>query len=352
LISFRNHTHVKMGFGPQINVIWGSNGAGKTSVLEGIHLLSVGKSFKTARNRELLRTGDPHFSVTGCFSDEERETVVQCNQLADGQRRFLVNGKALNRTKDLVGRNPVVILSPEEQIITKGSPSDRRRYFNRVFSVISQEYLGSLSDYQQILKQRNSLLQESQRRGLDREELAAWDRSLVSSGMALWKQRHEFLKLFQQELLKTTTHYIDEVEITMNFTHIPVQDVAGYEQALKQSLDRDCILGRTSFGPHRDRIDFEFNQRSLREYGSQGEQKLALILIKIAEFSLIQHQTGKTPTFLLDDLFAKLDFQRSDRIMALLNSGIQTIITTTDLMDMENHGLDIHQDDMVTIKLD
>ncbi|MFQ6614939.1 MAG: DNA replication/repair protein RecF, partial [Fidelibacterota bacterium] len=197
LISFRNHGNTKMKFGDQVNVIWGPNGAGKTSVLEGIHLLSLGKSFKTSRNRDLLRAGDSHLSVTGVFFSDKREMTVQCNQLADGQRRFLINGKPLPRTRDLVGKNPVVVLSPEEQIITKGSPGDRRRYFNRIFSVLSREYLDVLSEYQRTLKQRNALLQNA--RYLAGGELAAWDQSLVKQGFRLWNLRQQFIELFQDE---------------------------------------------------------------------------------------------------------------------------------------------------------
>ncbi|NOZ03368.1 MAG: DNA replication and repair protein RecF [FCB group bacterium] len=350
MISFRNHKHATLKFGEQVNVIWGPNGAGKTSVLEGIHVLSIGKSFKTSKNRDLLQSGATHFSVTGTFFSENREMTVQCNQLADGQRRFIINGKNLNRTRDLVGANPVVILSPEEQVITRGSPGDRRRYFNRLFSVLSREYLDVLSEYQRTLKQRNALLQKN--RHLPAGELSAWDQSLVTQGFRLWNLRKHFLDLFRGELSRTVSEYTDETDLSMSLPGVPVQSEDEYKDSLAKTHDRDHLLGRTGFGPHRDCIEFKLNRHPLRDYGSQGEQKLALILIKIAEFSLIRNQTGKTPTFLLDDLFAKLDFQHSDRILSLLNSGVQTIITTTDLLDMENHGMDIHQNDMVTVKLD
>ncbi len=351
MVSFRNHDNVKMEFGPDVNVVWGPNGAGKTSVLEGIHLLSVGKSFRTSRSRELIKSGDDYFSVTGQFNEGQKETTVQFNQMKSGERRFKVNGKKLNRIQDLVGMNPVVILSPEEQIITKGSPGDRRGYFNRVFSVIFHDYLENLSEYQRILKQRNSLLQNLDSHSADTEELRAWDKSIAESGLTLWTDRHIHLKAFQEELEQVTKQYADDLTLKMRYPKNPVDSVEAYLLKLQQNKNRDSVLGLTTFGPHRDRIDFMFNRRSLRDYGSQGEQKLALILIKIAEFALIKNQTGKTPTLLLDDLFAKLDFNRSGHILDLLNSGIQSIITTTDLVDMENHGMNIHQDDLVTIKL-
>ncbi|RMF11051.1 MAG: DNA replication and repair protein RecF [Candidatus Neomarinimicrobiota bacterium] len=352
LVSFRNHAHYTQTFTPSVNVLWGPNGAGKTSILEGIHLLSIGRSFKTPRTRDLLRKGDPFFQVRGRFEDRGSDMEVQWNQMENGTKRILLNGKAVARTRDIVGKNPVVVLSPEEEIIVRGSPADRRKYFNRVFSVLSSSYLDTLSTYQRILRQRNAFLAGAgDRTEPGKSELDAWDHSLSRVGMSLWRERQIWLDKFAAELDRSRSRFFPEASLSCTSLPVPVNSPEAYQEQLISNRNRDLLLGRTTFGPHRDQIEFEWFGESLREFGSQGQQKLVLTLLKITEFELIRTETEKTPTFLLDDLFAKLDFDRSRRIVALLNSGIQTIITTTDLMDMEHHGLEIKPGEINTVKL-
>ena len=202
---------------------------------------------------------------------------------------------------DLIGKTPIVLLSPEEQIITKGSPGDRRDYFNKILSIISREYLKTLLIYQRLIKQRNFALRETRKSHTNHAAIIAWNEPVVSTG---------------KKTLET-------------------------KNRLESSLSSDIVKGRTIAGPHRDEYCFTFNGRLLRNFGSQGEHKLALVLIKMAEINTIKTATGKTPILMLDDFFAKLDFQRADGALSLLNGEYQTIITTTDIVDIEKHGIDL-----------
>ena len=199
LVSFRNHDAINLEFCPNINVIWGRNGSGKTAILEAIHSLSIGRSFRTNRKKELLKDDKEFFSITGKFQIEDKIQEIQINQTKDGSRRLFIDGNKLENIRELVGLNPVVLLSPEEQIITKGAPRDQRNYFNKLFSVVSNEYLTILSDYKRILKQRNKLLNDFNLTNGAKAELDIWNERISVIGQKLWKKRVEYFKKFSRE---------------------------------------------------------------------------------------------------------------------------------------------------------
>jgi len=342
LVSFRNHDTIKMEFSPSINVIWGKNGSGKTAILEAIHSLSIGRSFRTNRKKELLKDDKEFFSITGNFSTNDKIQEIQINQTKDGTRRIIIDGNKVESIRELVGLNPVVLLSPEEQLITKGSPQDQRNYFNKLFSVISNEFFTILSDYNRILKQRNKLLDDFNLVGGAGKELNVWNERISEIGQKLWIRRTDFFNMYNLELKKTvkdfkngTFSFSGELEKKMP------ENEKDYIDILKKGQNRDIYLGRTSFGPHTDKINFMFNRKNIKQYGSQGEHKLALLLIKLAEVKLVRKVSEKTPTILLDDLFAKLDDSRSKQAIAMIDNDLQTIITTTDLKIVEDRGVKI-----------
>ena len=342
LISFRNHDTIKLEFCPNINVIWGRNGSGKTAILEAIHSLSIGRSFRTNRKKELLKDDKEFFSITGKFQTTEKIQEIQINQTKDGARRIFVDGNKLESIRELVGLNSVVLLSPEEQVITKGTPQNQRNYFNKLFSVISNEYFTILSDYNRILKQRNKLLDDFNLTNKAEAELDIWNERISEIGQKLWKKRAEFFKKYTLELTKTVKDFKDD-DFTFScelLTKIADSEKE-YIEILEKRQNRDIYLGRTTYGPHTDKINFTFCGKNIKQYGSQGEHKLALLLIKLAEVRLIRKVTKNAPIVLLDDLFAKLDDYRSKQAMAMIDNDLQTILTTTNLKIVKDRGIKI-----------
>jgi len=342
LISFRNHDEINLKFCPNINVIWGKNGSGKTAVLEAIHSLSIGRSFRTNRKKELLKEDKEFFNITGKFGISEEEQIIQINQTKDGTRRIFVNENKLENVRELIGLNLVVLLSPEEQIITKGSPQDQRNYFNRLFSIISAKYLNVLSDYNKIIKQRNKLLSDFHMTYEADFELSVWNERLADIGLKLWNIRKKYFDNYFN-----TLNEIVETFDGADFSLIGevIENIAENEKSYIDKLDKkkgkDIYLGRTTYGPHTGKINFIFNGKNIKQFGSQGEHKLTLLLIKLAEVQLIQEQTKTAPIILLDDIFAKLDDSRSKQAMEMIDSDLQTIITTTDIKTVEDRGVPI-----------
>ena len=336
MVSFRNHEKLEMEFSAGINVIWGENGSGKTAVLEAIHLLSIGKSFRTNRTSEIIKHENDTFRVEGVFLSKTKKNSILFSQGKDRRRKIKINGSDVG-IKDLIGKTPVIILSPEEQCITKGSPGNRRKYFDKLYSTTSGSYFENLSGYFRALKHRNALLKEKKKVS----RLDPWDETLAEFGAKVWKERKEKNKVFIDCLSTVSASYGDG-SITIS---LKTED-RGFNKnqmltRLKGAHQKDLITKQTSVGPHRDKTNFLFNDKKLRTFGSQGEHKIALVIIKLAEYLFIKKQTGASPTLLLDDLFAKLDLKRSDAVFELLKKKTQTIITNTDLFNLKNHGIDL-----------
>ena len=326
-------------------MIWGENGSGKTAVLEAINTLSFGRSFKTNRQRELINTGKKELFIRGNFFTRGQEDQVAAKISKISGQAIKLNGKNVHNRKDLLGRNIVVVLSPEEQDITKGAPTERRKFFDRIFSVVSPEYLKTLQGYSRTLKQRNAALVQLRENKITNEGLESWTKPLALYATRLWDMRGKFITDFKELHTKVSKQYDREIKTEILYQN-PGNNQIKYIEKLEKTIKRDLVLGRTGHGPHRDDVTVMWSGRNIKTFGSQGEHKLCLILLKLAELFFIKEKTRKSPTLLLDDLFDKLDLERCKSIVRLLQefetiSGhlVQTIVTTTDLINVEQSGL-------------
>ena len=336
-------------------MIWGENGSGKTSLLEAIYILSIGKSFKTHKQSTIIKKGCSDYLIRGEFFSKGVENKVGIQANLKSKKTVKINGKLTNKRKDLIGKNNVVILSPEDQVITKGGPKERRVFFDRLFSIISKDYLNTLQSFNRALKQRNALL--NSKNTLKEEHYIPWEEKLSNYAINLWELRK---KCFY-EYIKCLNNVINEYQKEMNlslFYDEKFYSKKDYGNLLKKTRERDLLLGRTSKGPHRDNILILWGKDNIRECGSQGEHKIALVLLKLAEINLIKSETGEHPIVLLDDVFAKLDLKRSKKLVSYLNSiktnnknPVQTIITATDILDVRKSGLILETPGIKTHKL-
>ena len=345
LVSFRNHDQKEFKFIQGLTVIWGENGSGKTSVLEAIHILSYGKSFRTHKQRDLIKNSESSFIARGDFSTNGHRDNVAAQVTQTNGQKLKLNGKLLSGRKALLGRNNVVVLSPEEQSVTKGAPKERRQFFDKMFSVVSKEYVDCLQDYSRILKQRNAALILVKENQQPMTSIQSWDEQLVEKGKQLWSFRFDFISEFKVYLKHIIFCYDNSIDLNLRYLDC-VPTVETYQLKIKDSLQKDITMGRTSYGPHRDDISLIWESRDLRSFGSQGEHKLSLVFLKLSEMIFIRKKTGSHPTLLLDDLFAKLDLERSKKIVSLLQNletetgeQVQTIVTTTDIVNVEQSGL-------------
>ncbi|MCC6549534.1 MAG: DNA replication/repair protein RecF [Ignavibacteriaceae bacterium] len=339
LHDFRIHHSTEMEFSPKLNFIVGGNGQGKTSLIEAIYFLCTTKNYKGAPDTDLLRFGQPGYTVHGVFEDAT-ENNVHIRFLADENRRiYIKDGKTVHRAADIIGAFPVVLLTPEDHALTQGAPADRRKFIDSVISQYSSVYLDNILEYAKVLKQRTFLLnriKENPGRSLT-AELDAFTEKMILTGSAVIRQRDEFLQEFKSFVEEVYQEIMREEESpSMHYQFLegaaPESDISAlFRQKIYARRDDEIRRGMNLTGPHRDDIDFGINGKSLKSFGSQGQHKTFQVALRFAQFFYLKQRSGKTPVFLLDDVFGELDAHRAGHISRYLRQVGQAIITMTDL---------------------
>jgi DNA replication and repair protein RecF len=337
LRDFRNHAHSVLEFGPGLNVLAGDNGQGKTNVLEAISYLSLTKSFYAAGDAPAIRHGCGEFVVEGVLRGDggARSAVVVQFSGERREKKVTINGLPPETLGSVIGRFPVVVLSPENNAITFGGPVERRRFVDLVLSQLSRPYFQDLLDYRRALRQRNRLLMNGDAGGSG-ENLDHWDAALTTSGSRIIQRRRQFVLEFMAYLEEAYGSLTGETERPA-LEYRSVTGAAGQEeirnameQALRRSRSDDLRRCATQVGPHRDEFRFLLNGMSMQLYASQGQHKTLLVALKVAEFRFLREQLRERPVFLLDDVFSELDSHRSEGILGLVMELGQALITTTD----------------------
>ncbi|MCK5738575.1 DNA replication and repair protein RecF, partial [bacterium] len=318
------------------NVLYGNNAQGKTNLIEAIFCLCFTRSFRTNRDSELLRFNSPFLRVAGNFrSDQNVEQVVSFNfRNGDGKKIYLTD-KRITRYSELIGRFPIVLLSPEDYLITNGAPLQRRRMIDAYLAQVNPVYLNTLQKYSRILKQRNKMLAGFAQKGtFDKNVLSSWNSNLIQYGSFLIRFRNSFISEFNP-LLSEIYSNLNLSDETIRFFYkpsLPISQNRGIEESYAEELKRRFLSERvrktTLTGPHRDDFGFEIGGNDLRTYGSRGQHKSALVALRLAQFKYLQTKTGETPILLLDDLFSDLDRKREQRILGFLQNIGQVFITT------------------------
>lgn len=351
MINFRKYEQVSMSFGMQTNILHGENGAGKTTILEAIHSLAYTRSFKTRLDADLSRHGQAGYQLKGIFSDHHgSDHEVRLKVESSRKKLVSVNNDNLNSRAQIIGRFPLVSLTPEDGVLTFGSPETRRLFFNKLLSQVDSAYLDDLQTYARILKQRNAMLLAYSNDGVavDRVLMSTLDDQRAKISAQLHQSRSKHISEFKQLLYAAYERLEQDKSLKMAFIS-NVRITGGdpevlYRQAYQDSLADDMRKGTTTRGPHRDLFTFFLNTKDLRKFGSQGEHKLVLVAAKFAEGRFLETFLKEPPVFLLDDLFAELDVKRSMMIVESLKGEHQIFITATDLADLRNHGLEVEGD--------
>ena len=353
MISFRNHRKTNIDFDPGLTIIWGENGSGKTSILEAIHSLSYGKSFRTNNKKDLIKKGSDFFFIKGSFKNTENfKNTVSLSQDIKGNKKIQIDNKVIKKRKDLFGLNNVVVFSPEEEGITKGTSLFRRNYFDRIFSICSYDYLDSLLLYNKTIKQRNIILKNNNSLFKKEKELEIWDKPFCVNGLNLWQKRETYMNSFIDLFLKTITNFDKNLLLNIKYD-LEIKTNKDFLKKIKENKHLDLAKKYTSFGPHKDDVVFLWNNQKIKNHGSQGEHKIFLALLKITEYMFLSNKTKKTPIFLIDDMFANLDKERSKKLLRFIETiendnkeKSQTIITTTNIVNIKENGFFMEFDDI------
>jgi DNA replication and repair protein RecF len=331
LTNFKNYGEAKLEFSPRINCFVGDNGVGKTNILDAIHYLSLTKSYFNTIDSINVRHNEDYFIIEGSFTDGNEEEDVYCAFQKDRKKVFKRSGKDYSRLSDHIGRYPVVMISPADSSIISDGSEERRRFMNNVISQYNHDYLDNVIRYNKALKNRNRLLKDyAASGGFDREMLRLWEDQMMGPSTSIYGKRSEFIK----EIIPLFQEYYDLISDKRELVEMSYKsqlDDAGFDELIEKNLERDRILKYTTAGVHRDDINLVMNDHSIRQIGSQGQQKSYLVALKLAKFEYISKMGGKKPVLLMDDVFDKFDSARVEQIIKLVSENRfgQIFITDT-----------------------
>ncbi|TVR79881.1 MAG: DNA replication and repair protein RecF [Chitinophagaceae bacterium] len=311
LTEFKNHSQLKFEFTPSINCFTGPNGIGKTNLLDSIYLLCLTKSFLASSESQNIPHEGTFYSVKGDFLLQKKERSISCKYQSGKKKLFEEDGIAYTKLAEHIGKIPVVIVSPGDQELILGGSEDRRKFIDVTLSQIDKNYLKALSAYTKTLFQRNASLKKfNEKKYFDRDLIAFYDQELIKTGNFIFEERKKWIP----ELKKNLTRFYKQISNGKEIAEIEYNSDLqndSFKNLLKESLQQDRILQRTSKGIHKDDLIFTLDGLPAKRYGSQGQQKSYLLSIKLAQYFFLKEQKKCSPILLLDDLFDKLDEHRS-----------------------------------------
>lgn len=340
LTNFRNYGNQSVTWDAGINMIVGDNAQGKTNLLEAIALLSTFHSFRKSSLSELIYKNRDFFLLRSCFSAGLAEHTM--NAAYSKEKKYLVrlDGEDKKRVAPLVGLLNTVVFSPDDLMLMKGKPEDRRNFLDREIIQISPGMQTVFNRYHKALKQRNALLKSVSEGFLNQNLLDAYDEPLAENGAyILWRRKDMLERL--QPLVRLSHRKITDgnEELLLNYECSLDNDLRSnqpleiwknfFSEALRENREKDIKRGITTLGPHRDDIRFYLNGDDIRIFGSQGQQRTAALALKIGELELMKGQKGEYPVFLLDDVLSELDEKRKSALIEVINGKLQTFITDT-----------------------
>jgi DNA replication and repair protein RecF len=319
LINFKNYSEAELNFSAAVNAFTGNNGAGKTNLLDAIHYLSLCKSYFNPIDGQQIKHNHDFFMVQGVFDKDGKDEVISCGFKRGQKKQFKRNKKEYQRLADHIGLFPLVMISPNDiSIIIEGS-EERRRFVDNVISQTDPGYLDELITYNRSLQNRNALLRQIAVSGkYDPELMEIFDGQLVLSGNQIFLKRRAFMESFTV-IFNNHYRYLSEGAESVEMVYDSPLLRTEFSDALKQTLEKDRILERTTVGIHKDDLVFTIGGMPLKKFGSQGQQKSFLIALKLAQYTFLQQQKGFKPLLLLDDIFDKLDESRTRKLMKMVS---------------------------------
>jgi DNA replication and repair protein RecF len=337
LRDFRTYARAQAALGPGLTVVHGPNGAGKSNLLESLYFGCTARSPRTRNERELIRfDADVARVVVRCTDGvHEHELSVAYGAGPDGERgvkRMTADGATVERLLDVDFRPLVGVFEPDRLELIKGAPAARRAHLDQLVAGIWPLRAAQRREYSRVLAQRNALLARIRSGRASQATLAAWDRELAIAAIAVREHRQSAVELLETPFRERASQLGLSGDALLSYKpRSRATDVEQFVGELQERLPSDLERGFSGHGPHRDELAVLRDGRELRSYGSQGEQRLALLALLLAERTVLERERGRTPLMLLDDVMSELDAERRELLAGELSSGGQSVIATTDL---------------------
>ena len=334
LLNFRNYEKLSLDFDPKKNLIIGKNGMGKTNIVEAIYVLAFTKSFRGTKENVIIRYNTDLTRVEGTVEEKYKNDYKVI--VKENDKTVKINNNKIDKLSDYLSKINIVLFTSHDLLLIKDTPSVRRKLINIELSQFSNDYLKVLTLYNKVLKQRNLYLKTLYLNGTAPiSYVDILTEQLVDLGLKLYDYRNNFMKDINVYISNNYEKISGKSGLTLKYDSCYHEK--NREELLKvykEEEKRDIILGKTNFGIHKDDYIFYLNDCNLKDYGSEGEQKNAIISLKMAEIEIFKKEKRVTPILILDDLFSELDKNKITNMLGMLDRNVQTFITTTDLKNI------------------
>ena len=338
LINFRNLENVELNFINNINIIIGGNGAGKTNILEAVYLNSLTKSFRANNDIELIKFNKDFLTIKTTIKENSYNEKVLYS-IDKISKKIYLNSNKITKLSEYIGKYPVVISTPEDVLMIKTSPSNRRDVLNISICQFNKEYFKTLNEYNKLLKLRNDYLKRILvNSNSDMKYFEIITNKLIEKAIYIYIERNKYINSINSYLGSIFEHICLNKNLILKYS--PNVDITEYDdeniskilqKKFKRDFNKEISLGMTISGPHRDDFNFYLDNKDMKFYSSEGQKKMAVISYKLAEMKLFQEQEDKKPIILLDDLFSELDIKNKNRLVKYIPEDLQVIITSNDL---------------------
>lgn len=337
LLNYRNYDELLIELNENVNVFIGDNAQGKTNVLESIYYCAFAKSHRTGKDKELINWNKNETYIKLYVCKDRLDKKIEIKILKEGKKAININSIKVNKISELVGVFNVVMFSPEDLRLIKDSPIYRRRFLDMELCQLNNKYYYNLVQYNKVLTERNTVLKQ---RSVDSSMLDIYDEQLATYGEYIIYHRLAYTEKLNSKGAEIHREITSEKE-NIEFKYITqIKNVGIIKEELANLLiknrQRDIDRHITSVGPHRDDFSIFINGIDTRSFGSQGQQRTAVLTIKFASLRIIREQTGEYPVLLLDDVLSELDFKRKKYILSSIKN-VQTVITCTGIEDIKGY---------------
>ena len=331
LLNFRSYSSINFKFNPHLNIIYGLNGAGKTNIVEAIYSLSLTKSFRTNNDSLMIMNNKTVSKVEANITNDKESNNYQLI-FQNHEKKIKINDVKIDKISDYVSNVFMILFNPDDLKIIKESPALRRKLLNIELSQLDRNYILYLNGYNKILKQRNIYLKEMYINGtLSKNYLNIMTEKLIDYGLKIYEYRNKFINKIKLTIEENYLKIFESGKLEINYVSDFNDSKKNLIKKYENNLKKDMFLGKTSIGIHRDDINFLLDGQSLKEYGSEGQQKNALIAFKLSEIDIVKGIKNYYPILIFDDLSGELDKNKINNILNLLDFKVQTFITTTSI---------------------
>ena len=347
LNNFRNYSRLNLELNPKMNIFIGENAQGKTNILESICVLALTKTYRYGIEENLISFGKNKAKIVSKVKKGRLINTLEID-IEENNKKIMVNNQEIKKVSDYISSLNVILFTPEDLEIIKGSPNIRRNLINIELSQVSKKYLTTYNEYNKILKMRNEYLKMMLNSSKNNEiYIEIITNKLIEKAIIIYKERKKFIDKINENINSIYKNITGDDELRISYeTNISLDNFEEetikntLSDKLKRNYQKEINYGMTLYGPHRDDFSFYLNDNNLKNFGSQGQQKIAVLSFKLSEIDIFKEYSGENPVLLLDDIFSELDIKKRNRLLDYINKDIQSIITTTDLKSIRKKNIE------------